>query len=85
MKNEKYRVVRTNIRGREVEMEYTPEISDLVKGIEAAAAINEDGVIQAWEMVKLFPGQPTMHTTTMESTALLAAGCVLIDDERDAD
>lgn len=73
--------ITTNIHGREVEMEYTPEISDLVKGIETAAAINEDGVIQAWEMVKLFPGQPNLHTTTMESTALLAAGCVLVDDE----
>lgn len=71
--------ITTDIKGREVEMTYTAEIADQVSAIEAAAATNEDGVIQAQDMVKLFPGQPTMHTTTLEATALLAAGCVLVD------
>lgn len=72
--------VTTNIRGREVEMAYTAEIADLVAAIERAAGVNQDGVIQASDMVALFPGNPAMHTTTLESTALLAAGCVLVED-----
>ena len=38
-------------------------------------AANDEGTIQATEMLKLFPGQPALHTTTSLRTALIAAGC----------
>jgi hypothetical protein len=76
MNTKKY--ITSNYRGQEVELEYTSEIADLVQAIETAASANEDGVIQAWDMVPLFPGQPELHTTTLEYRALLAAGCVPI-------
>ena len=65
----------SNYRGLEVDLEYGPELAETVAAIEAAGAINEDGVIQAWDAVKIFPGQPTLHTTMTEYTALIAAGC----------
>ncbi len=39
------------------------------------AASDDEGIIQAWDMVSLFPGQVEMHTTTRVHIALLAAGC----------
>lgn len=65
----------SNYRGQEVELEYGEDIAGTVAQIEAAAAINEDGVIQAEDMVGIFPCQPTLHTTMTEYTALIAAGC----------
>jgi hypothetical protein len=59
---------------KEVVLEYDSEIADRVRAIRAASD-PEDGIIQAWDMVPLFPGEPTMHTTTREYTALVAAGC----------
>jgi len=37
-------------------------------------AADDGGIIQAADMVPLFPGQPTMHTTTDVRSALRAAG-----------
>lgn len=61
-------------------MEYDDEIAEQVAAIEAAGAINEDGVIQAWDMARLFPGQPELHATTFEYRALLAAGCTVVEE-----
>ncbi len=73
--------ITSNYRGQEVELKYSADIADLVGKIEAAGAVNEDGVIQAWDAVKLFPGQPILHTTMSEYTALLAAGCTPVTAE----
>lgn len=62
--------------GGKLEMLRSPEIAEQVAAIEAAGAINEDGVIQAWDAAQLFPGRPELHTTMREYTALIAAGCV---------
>jgi hypothetical protein len=32
-------------------------------------------------MVPLFPGRPELHCTTMEYDALLAAGCVPVEED----
>lgn len=69
--------IMSNYRGQEIELEYPAHIAEHVADIETAAGINEDGVIQAWDMVRLFPGRPELHATTMEYRALLEAGCSL--------
>lgn len=38
-------------------------------------AANDEGTIQAGDMVRLFPGRPEKHTTTSMRHALIAAGC----------
>jgi hypothetical protein len=48
------------------------------KAIERAGG--DDGIIQAWDMVRLFPGQPELHTTTFLATALAAAGFIREED-----
>lgn len=71
----------SNYRGREVELQYGEEIADQVRAIEAAAGVNEDGVIQAQAAVALFPGEPGLHTTMTEYAALVAAGCVPVEED----
>jgi hypothetical protein len=39
-------------------------------------ASDDEGTIQAEAMVALFPGEPTLHTTTSLSNALVWAGCI---------
>lgn len=60
--------------GHEVTVRYSLDIADLVERI-GEAAHPEDGYIQAEDMVALFPGKPTLHTTTSHYRALLEAGC----------
>ena len=68
-------------REQKVDLEFVADIADQVRAIEAAAYVNEDGVIQAWDAVPLFPGRPEFHTTMSEYAALIAAGCTPIEDK----
>jgi len=61
--------------GREVVFRATSrDMAILAQRIEEAADL-EDGVIQAWRLVDIFPGQPEMHTTMHIGRALRAIGC----------
>lgn len=82
MTNEKIFVV-GNGRGREMNM--------LARGEQIAAAQQiydaadaESGYVAPADMVRLFPGQPTMHTDTQCAVALAAIGCEHIAEEIEA-
>lgn len=42
-------------------------------------AADDEGTIQAWDMVRLFPGRPTLHTTTSLKHALALIGAEVED------
>jgi hypothetical protein len=42
-------------------------------------ASDDEGTIQADDMLRLFPGRPTLHTATDVRTALAAAGATKAD------
>ena len=69
-----------NDQQNEVRLSYTAEMEDLVNAIWDAA--DDEGTIQAGQMVDLFPGQPILHTTTSTYRALLAAGCMELAKRR---
>ena len=50
------------------------------RAIAIVAAAGESGVVQAADAVRLFPGEPTLHTTLRLSTALEAIGASLIEE-----
>lgn len=60
----------------------TAEIAELAGRIYDEAA-SEDGIIGAGDMVRYFPGQPTLHTDTKLYNAMLAAGCEIADSYAD--
>lgn len=62
-------------RGREITVVADDTVQDLAARIYEVAD-EEDGTLQAQQMVELFPGQPTLHTTTPLFVALMHAGCM---------
>lgn len=56
----------------------TPERADLAARIIHAA--DDEGTIQAWDMVSLFPGRPERHTTTSMDRALAYIGAEIDRD-----